>query len=117
MPASAMIVPTLCSLVCAAAGWYYLLHAGGAEKLGDFERPADNRLRIRLRRWGGAGMVVIAIAFYAGMRIASYGNANPVAVALCLAAVVILLPIVVFLAYVDLRLTRKMRQSHGKPKR
>lgn len=104
------IVPTILSLLCAAAGWYYLMHAGHAERLGEFERPADNKLRIRLRRWGGAGLVLIAVAFYVGFRIADL-RGNPIAIMLCLSAVVILLPFVLFLAYVDLRLTRKMNDA------
>ena len=106
-----MAVPTVCSLLFAAAGWYYLLHAGGAAKLAPFERPADNRLRIRLRRWGGLGLVIIAAAFYIGLRIADR-HGNPVSVMICLSAVMLLLPAVLFLAYVDIRLTRKMREAN-----
>lgn len=105
-----MAVPTVFSLLCAAAGWYYLLHAGSAAKLGEYERPADNQLRIRLRRWGGILLVIIAIAFYVGFRIADQ-HGNPVSVVLCLTAVCLLLPVVLFLAFVDLRLTRKMREA------
>ena len=108
-------VPTLFALMCAGAGWYYLLHAGSAARLGGLEREADNRLRIRLRRWGGAGLVLIGVAFYVAFRIADNQTAahqgNPLWVALCLCAIIILLPIVLFLAWVDLRLTRKMRDA------
>lgn len=104
------IVTAVLAFLCAGAGWYYVLHAGSAEKLGEFERPADNRLRIRLRRWGGAALVVIGVAFYIGLYIADR-RGNPVAIVLCLGSVVLLLPVVIFLAYVDLRLTRKMREA------
>lgn len=104
------IIPTVFSLLCAAAGWYYLMHAGSAAKLGEFERPADNQMRIRLRRWGGILMVLIAAAFYIGFRVAD-AEGNGVVVAVCMLAVVVLLPIVLLLALVDMRLTRKMREN------
>ena len=110
-----MTVPTIFSLLCAAAGWYYLMHAGSAAKLGEYERPADNQLRIRLRRWGGILLVVIAVAFYIGFRIADQ-HGNPISVMMCLLIVCLLLPVVLFLAFVDLRLTRKMREA-GRSKR
>ena len=114
-------VPTVFALLCAAAGWYYLLHAGGASRLERLERPSDNRLRIRLRRWGGAGMVLIGVAFYVAFRIADQQaqdrHGSPVLVALCLFAIVLLLPLVLFLAWVDIRLTRKMREALRQKKR
>ena len=106
-----MMVVTVFSLACAAAGWYYLLHADKAERLSAFERPADNRLRIRLRRWNGAAMVVMAVGFYVGFRIAERGG-SPIAIMTCLGGVLLLMPVVLFLAYVDIRLTRKMREAN-----
>lgn len=110
-----MAFVTIFSLLCAAAGWYYMLHGDKAENLSGFERPNDNRLRIRLRRWNGILLVVMALAFYVGFRIADNG-ASPLAVVMCLGAVLILLPVVLFLAYVDIRLTRKMRAAHQQKK-
>ena len=114
-------VPTVFALLCAAAGWYYVLHAGSAARLEGLERSADNRLRIRLRRWGGVGMVLIGVAFYVALRIADRQiqdhRGSPVLVALCLFAIVLLLPVVLFLAWVDLRLTRKMRDALREKKR
>ena len=114
-------VPTVFALLCAAAGWYYLLHAGSAARLEGLERQSDNRLRIRLRRWGGAGMVLIGIAFYVAFRIADRQaedhRGSPVLVALCLFAIVLLLPVVLFLAWIDMRLTRKMRDALRQKKR
>jgi hypothetical protein len=104
------IIPTIFSLLCAGAGWYYLMHAGSAAKLGSYERPADNLLRIRLRRWGGILLVMIAIAFYIGFRVAD-ADGNGVVVALSMLTVIVLLPIVLLLALVDMKLTRKMRES------
>ncbi|MGC4033546.1 MAG: hypothetical protein QM754_17805 [Tepidisphaeraceae bacterium] len=110
-----MTFVTIFAMLCAAAGWYYMLHADKAEDLSGFERPNDNRLRIRLRRWNGVLLVVMALAFYVGFRIADK-DAGPLAIAICLGAVLILLPVVLFLAYVDIRLTRKMKAAHQQQK-
>ena len=104
-------VPAIFAFLCAAAGWYYVWHASAAGKLAGLERSRDNQLRIRLRRFGGVGMVLMSAAFYIGYKIADNAHGNPIAVMLCLLCVGILLPIVLFLAWADMRLTRKMRES------
>jgi len=103
-------IPAVFSLLCAIAGWYYVWHASAASRLSAFESARDNSLRIRLRRWGGVGMVLLAAAFYVGYTVADR-HGNPIAVLLCLGSVMVLLPFVLFLAWVDMRLTRKMKDS------
>jgi len=103
-------LPPIFALLCGAAGWFYFLHAARAKELMSIETERDNALRIRLRRVGGLLMVLLAIAFYAGYAIANR-QGSAVIVLVCLSAVVLLLPVILFLAWVDVRLTRKMRQT------
>ena len=103
-------LPAIFSLVVAAAGWFYILHASRALALKGFETDRDNRLRIRLRRIGGGLMILLAVAFYVGYVFASQPERRLIAL-VCIMLVMVLLPVILFLAYVDLRLTRKMRET------
>lgn len=103
-------LPAIFALLCGAAGWFYFLHASRAAYLEGMEQPRDNALRIRLRRIGGVLMFVLAIAFYASYAL-SQRHGNPLLVLLCMAVTILLLPVILFLAWVDLRLTRKMREN------
>lgn len=103
-------LPAIFALLCGAAGWFYFLHAGRASHLEGIEHPRDNALRIRLRRIGGVAMVVLAISFYGSYHLAQH-EGNALLVLLCMAVMALLLPVILFLAWVDLRLTRKMREN------
>jgi UDP-N-acetylmuramyl pentapeptide phosphotransferase/UDP-N-acetylglucosamine-1-phosphate transferase len=103
-------IPAAFAFLVAAAGWFYVLHASRARHLLGFEEERDNNLRIRLRRICGGTMMVLALAFYLGYVLAER-QAKPIWVLLCLLLVMLLLPVILFLAWVDLRLTRKMRES------
>ncbi|MBC7783757.1 MAG: hypothetical protein H7144_07945 [Burkholderiales bacterium] len=103
-------LPPIFSLLVAAAGWFYFLHAGRAEHLVKFEAQSDNRLRIRLRRVGGVGMMLLAVAFYVGFAVADR-HGSGIIVITCMLSVLVLLVVVLFLAWVDIRLTRKMRET------
>jgi hypothetical protein len=100
-------LPAIFSLLVAAAGWFYIMHAAGATNLQGYEASSDNRLRIRLRRVGGGLMIGLAVSFYVAYAIA---ERRPGVAVAAMAMVVVLLPAILFLAYVDLRLTRKMRE-------
>ncbi len=108
-------LPAIFALIVAAAGWFYIMHASRATSLQQFEAASDNRLRIRLRRIGGGLMIALAIAFYVGYLTAERKGDAWIMLA-CMAVVVLLLPVILFLAYVDLRLTRKMRESFNRKK-
>ena len=103
-------VPTIFALLCGAAGWFYFLHAGHAAHLRPIEAERDNALRIRLRRTGGLLMFALAVAFYVGFTVADR-RGNAMIVLVCLVLIVLLLPVILFLAWIDMRLTRKMRES------
>jgi hypothetical protein len=109
-------VPAVFSLLVAVAGFFYLQHAGGAGRLADLEGQKENALRIRLRRFGGAAMIGLALAFYVGFSVADR-RGSPLLVLACLCVIVLLLPVILFLAWVDLRMTRRMREAIKKKAR
>ncbi len=108
-------LPAIFSLLVAASGWFYIQHAARASVLKGYETDRDNLLRIRLRRVGGGLMMGLAVAFYVGYVLASQPGRTIIAM-ICMLLVMILLPIILFLAYIDLRLTRKMRESFKRNK-
>jgi len=103
-------LPAIFALLCGAAGWFYFLHASRAARLAHIEDARNNVLRIRLRRIGGILMFVLAVAFYASYAL-SQQRGHPVLVLTCMTVTLLLLPVILFLAWVDLRLTRKMREN------
>lgn len=105
-----IFLPAIFSIVVAAAGWFYILHAARASSLKGFETDRDNRLRIRLRRIGGVLMIALAVSFYSAYSLAGDPDRRWIAL-FCVILTVLLLPTILFLAYVDLRLTRKMRET------
>jgi hypothetical protein len=103
-------LPPIFSLLVAAAGWFYMLHASRASSLKGFETDRDNQLRIRLRRIGGAMMIGLAVSFYVAF-VYSNRPGNAILVLICMGMVLLLLMAILALAYVDIRLTRKMREA------
>jgi len=108
-------LPAIFALLCGAAGWFYFLHASRASRLSGLEAERDNALRIRLRRIGGILMFILSVTFYASYALA-HQRGNALLVLACMSVTVLLLPVILFLAWVDIRLTRKMRQ-HMKERR
>lgn len=102
-------LPGIFALLVAAAGWYYMFYSQAASKLHGVEDPAQNRLRVRLRRIGGLVIMLLAVSFYAMFvmlrreRFAAAGMLMVLVMALMLGVVV--------LGLLDLRLTRKMRSA------
>ena len=78
--------------------------------MANLEGQKENALRIRLRRFGGAAMIGLALAFYVGFSVADRSG-SPLLVLACLCVIVLLLPVILFLAWVDLRMTRRMREA------
>ncbi len=99
-------LPAIFSFLAAAAGWFYFLHAERAKNLLDFETAPDNLLRIRLRRFGGVIMILLAICFFG-----AYSFSNKLLVLICLMLVLLFLCAILFLGWVDMRLTHKMRET------
>ena len=104
----------LCSLPVALFGAYYLVNAGAIDWLGSLEGSQVNRLRVRLRRINGIVMLLTSIALYLGIsRVSEHEPGEPMGLVAPLAwlAVLPLLLAMVGLAWLDMRLTRKLKRD------
>lgn len=104
-------LPAILALLIAAAGWFYMFYSRAAQHLADFEHERLNRRRIRLRRLGGAVMLLMAIAFYAGFETFDPKH-SPQAFVLTWAAVALLMVVILVLGLIDMRLTLQLRRRH-----
>ncbi len=102
-------LPAIFSLLVAAAGWYYLFYSKAAHKLAGVEEERHNRLRVRLRRVGGAVILCLAGTFYA--MFVMLNRARFAAAGTLLLVVMFLMGAVIVLGLADLRLTHRMRRE------
>ena len=103
-------LPAIFSLIVGAAGWFYLWHSKSAQGLAAIEAPELNRRRVRLRRYNGVTMLLLAVSFYVAYASADQPGRGMRAL-LCMAAVVVLLVVMLALALIDIRLTRRLREA------
>lgn len=103
------VFPSIFALLCAAAGWYYLLHAQSAARLSAYESERENRVRVRLRRAGGVGILVMSLAFFLCF-ISVNRRVSPYLTLAGLTIIALMLPTILFLAWVDMRLTRRLKE-------
>ena len=116
-------LPAIFACLVGGAGWFYLFFSKSATRLVGVEGEKANRLRVRLRRLGGAAMLLLAVAFYWTITAGTREPPNPWGVLIGGSAVILLLVAILILALADLRLTRKfrnarrrsMREGAGKP--
>ncbi|MDQ3439434.1 MAG: hypothetical protein M3478_03695 [Planctomycetota bacterium] len=101
-------LPTIFSLLVAAAGWFYMFYSRAAHNLQDVENDRLNLRRIRLRRVGGFAMFCLAVAFFVGFQPYVW-NSGAAAVGVWTLVMFLLLTIVV-LGLIDLRLTWQLRK-------
>lgn len=94
------------SLLVAAAGWYYLFYSRAAQRLSGIENQDINQRRVRLRRIGGAVMMLLAVSVFAGV----FTVQSPRSFVAVWLMVLALLGAIVVLALMDLRLTIKLRR-------
>jgi hypothetical protein len=103
---------TTLALLIAAAGWHYLFYSRAAERLSGVEAQRLNRLRVALRRAGGAVLLVLGPTFFAGFRtLLPESDFDPGTFVTLWLAVLGLMGLMVILALVDVRLTWKLRQE------
>ena len=102
------------ALLTAAAGWYYLFYSRAAQRLSGIEDQALNDRRVRLRRVGGVAMVLLGAFFFAGSYAFDDPRQTPGAFLGVWTAVFGLLIVIVVLAMLDVRLTRRMRQQRSR---
>ncbi len=104
----------LCSLPVALIGAYYLVNASSVGWLGDLEGQNANRVRVRLRRANGIVMLLLSVALYLGIaRVFDLGPDESVGQVAPIAwiATLPLLFMMVLLAWLDMRLTRKLKRD------
>ena len=101
------------ALLTGAAGWYYLFYSRAAQRLAVIEHQALNNRRIALRRVGGAAMLMLGGFFFAGFAAFDDPQLTPTRFLVIWLTVFALLIVIVVLALVDLRLTRRLRRISG----
>jgi UDP-N-acetylmuramyl pentapeptide phosphotransferase/UDP-N-acetylglucosamine-1-phosphate transferase len=101
-------LPAILSLLTGVAGWFYMFYSKAAEGLSHVEEQRLNNHRIRLRRVGGAVMLVLAALMYIGWYAVSLDPPTLAAAGVWL-AVLVLLALLSVLAMVDMRLTFRLR--------
>ena len=97
------------ALLTAAAGWFYMFYSGAAKRLEGIENQRLNSRRVALRRAGGAAMFLLGVFFFAGFRALEDPKPSPSKFLAVWLTVFALLILVIVLAMIDLRLTRKLR--------
>ena len=101
---------TVLALLIGIAGWYYLFYSRAAEKLAGVESYRLNRLRVWLRRAGGAVLLLLAPMFFAGFHSVDPA-ADPDTFMSIWVIVMLLLGVNVLLAMADVGLTWKLRRQ------
>ena len=101
-------LPAILSLLTGVAGWFYMFYSKAAEGLSQVEDQRLNNHRIRLRRVGGAVMLLLAALMYIGWYAVSLDPPTLAAAGVWL-AVLVLLALLSVLAMVDMRLTMRLR--------
>ena len=109
-----LALPAILALLTGVAGWFYLFYSRAAHGLAALEDQRLNRKRVRLRRAGGAAMLLLAVGFYVGFYAADPGVHPKLFVAAWIAVLVLLAAIVV-LALIDVRLTFRLRRRRHPP--
>lgn len=97
------------ALLTGAAGWYYLFYSRAAEHLAGIEDERLNGTRVRLRRVGGAAMLLLGGFFFAGSYAIDDPKRSPGAFMGIWVTVFALLIAIVVLAMIDVRLTHRLR--------
>jgi uncharacterized protein YjeT (DUF2065 family) len=103
------VLPAMFSLLVAAAGWFYMFYSRAAHQLAGIESAAANQKRVRLRRIGGCSMILLAVVFYIGCDALNRHDLQLFSGMML--AVLGLLALTLFLALLDIRLTRDLRRA------
>jgi hypothetical protein len=98
------------ALLVAAAGWYYMFYSQAAQRLAAIEDPVLNHRRVRMRKLCGLAMTLLAVCF--SLLIWTIEpKTSPISAILLLSAVFVLLAVVIYLALLDVRLTRQLHEK------
>ena len=100
------------ALLIAATGWYYLFYSKAAERLESIEEQQTNRRRGILRRINAIVMLLMALGIAVGTyKFKAEDESTRSAFFFTWMIVMLLLPLSVTLALIDLRLTIKLREQ------
>jgi drug/metabolite transporter (DMT)-like permease len=102
------------ALLTGAAGWFYLFYSRGAHGLSGIEDQRLNGRRIALRRVGGLAMLLLGGFFFALFYAFEDPHRQPALFLGVLVAVFLLLIVLVVLAMIDVRLTRRLRRDRNR---
>jgi len=102
-----LIARDIFALLMAAAGWHYLFYSVAAGRLSGVEVPGNQRLRILLRRFNGMLLLAMAVLFFIGSQ--PWLERRELAFLVIWLSVIGLLFLVVVGAFIDLRLTLKLK--------
>jgi UDP-N-acetylmuramyl pentapeptide phosphotransferase/UDP-N-acetylglucosamine-1-phosphate transferase len=105
-------LPAIFALLVAAAGWFYMFYSRAAANLKSLEQSELNALRQRLRRTNGLLIFLLAVCFVVLNYTLSGSNVRGFAIVMLL--VLLLLVGILSLAWVDLRLTWRIKGSWRK---
>ena len=103
-------LPDIFALIVLAAGWYYLFFSNAARRLSGIEDSSLNRFRVRLRRFNGIVMMLLAVTFFA----ANNTVTEPRSAAWVGMSIMLLMGAMLVLALIDLQLTRRLRAEQQK---
>ena len=106
-------IALLVSLPAALVGGWYLVNPNAAATLSAAEGPEANRTRVRLRRVNGLVMLLAGcVLYFAVSRTIALSDGGRAGLALPIAwiALVPLTVVMLVLAYLDMRLTRRLRR-------
>ena len=98
------------ALLIAAVGWYYLFYSRASQRLETLEEEQANRKRGVLRRINAIVMLLMAVGIAAGTY-RFHPDTSRDEWLTTWSAVMLLLPISIVLAMIDVRLTMKLREQ------
>jgi predicted nucleic acid-binding Zn ribbon protein len=105
-------LPAMLALLIGVAGWFYLFYSRAATSLSVLEDQKRNDRRATLRRFGGIVMLALAVLISVG----AYGydldlDRQPRSFYILWLVVIALLMLIVVLAFIDVRLTVKLKDA------
>jgi hypothetical protein len=102
-----LIVRDIFALLMAAAGWHYLFYSAAASRLRAVEAQSRHRARVLLRRFNGVLLLAMAVLFFIGSQ--PWLEKRELAYLTVWLSVMALLFFIVIGAFIDLRLTLKLK--------
>ena len=102
----ARILAAAFALLVAAAGWHYTFYSVAASNLSGIEDVRLNRRRVRLRRFNGVIMMLLAVGLCAG--VFTFDETTPQEFLLVWFGVIVLMALTITLTLIDVRLTWRL---------